>query len=56
MKYILQIRSDGAPAELEQLTTREQEAIFAECMGISRQPALQPAETATTVRVRDGKR
>ena len=60
MKYMLQIRSDGAPAELEKLTTREQEAIFAEYMSISRQPGvldgnqLQPAETATTVRVHNG--
>jgi catechol 2,3-dioxygenase-like lactoylglutathione lyase family enzyme len=58
MKYMLQIRFNGA--ELERLTTREQDAIFAEGMGISRLPGvlegnqLQPAQTATTVRVHDG--
>ena len=60
MKYMLQIRFDGALAELENLTTREEEAIFAEYRGISRLPGvldgnqLQPAETATTMRVHDG--
>jgi catechol 2,3-dioxygenase-like lactoylglutathione lyase family enzyme len=60
MKYMLQIRFDGALAELEKLTTREEEAIFAEYRGISRLAGvlegnqLQPAETATTVRVHDG--
>jgi hypothetical protein len=51
---MLQIRSDGAPAELEKLTIREQEAILAAYMGISGNQ-LQPAETATTVQVHDGK-
>jgi hypothetical protein len=63
MKYMLQIRFDGALRELEKLTTREEEeeeAIFTEYRGISRLPGvldgnqLQPAETATTVRVDDG--
>jgi catechol 2,3-dioxygenase-like lactoylglutathione lyase family enzyme len=60
MKYMLQIRSNGAPAELEKLTTREHEAISAEYTDIGRLPGvldgneLQPAETATTVRVHDG--
>jgi catechol 2,3-dioxygenase-like lactoylglutathione lyase family enzyme len=58
MKYMLQIRFNGA--ELEKLTTREQDAIFAEYIGISRLPGvldgnqLQPAQAATTVRVHDG--
>src|SRR5258708_670651 len=58
MKYMLQIRFNRA--ELEKLTTREQDAMVAEYIGISRLPGvldgnqLQPAETATTVRVHDG--
>src|SRR3981081_4407174 len=58
MKYMLQIRFNGA--ELEKLTTREHEAIFAAYRGLGRLPGvldgnqLQPAETATTVRVHDG--
>jgi catechol 2,3-dioxygenase-like lactoylglutathione lyase family enzyme len=60
MKYMLQIRLNGALAELEKLTTRQQNAISDEYMGISRLPGvlhsnqLQPAETARTVRVHDG--
>ena len=60
MKYMLQIRFSGALAELEKLTTPEQEALFAEYVGISRMRdvvdgnQLQPAATATTVRVHDG--
>jgi catechol 2,3-dioxygenase-like lactoylglutathione lyase family enzyme len=60
MKYMLQIRFTGALAELEKLTTPEQAAVFAEYVGISRMRGvvdgnqLQPAATATTVRVHDG--
>src|SRR5258708_15030515 len=58
MKFMLQIRLGGD--ELEKLTSREQDAIFAEYTGISGLPGvldgnqLQPAHTATTVRVHDG--
>jgi hypothetical protein len=60
VKYMLQIRFNGALAELEKLTTRQQKAISDEYMGISRLPGvldsnqLQPAETARTVRVHEG--
>ena len=63
MKYMLQIRFDGARAELEKLTTHEEEeAIVAEYRAISRLPGvldgnqLQLGETAKTARVHDGER
>ena len=40
MKYMLQIRSNGARAELEPLTTREQEAISTEYTDIGRLPGV----------------
>jgi hypothetical protein len=61
MQYILQIFS-GAPAgEFDSLPEEEQKAIFGEYMAISDAPGvvggaqLQPVETATTVRVQDGR-
>ena len=60
MKYLLQIYSGGATAEVARLPAHEQEAIIGEYMAIRQSPGviggeqLQPVETATTVRVRDG--
>jgi hypothetical protein len=60
MKYMLLIHSGTAPDEFEKLPEDEQKSIFAEYMAISEAPGvidgnqLQPAETATTVRVEDG--
>jgi hypothetical protein len=60
MKYLLQIYSGAATAELERLPAHEQEAILAEYLAIRESPGviggerLQPVETATTVRVQDG--
>lgn len=61
MKYLLQIYSGGATAEVARLPAHEQEAIIGEYMAVRRSPGviggeqLQPAETATTVRVEDGR-
>ena len=61
MKYILQIYSGGPMDEFENLSEDEQNAIFGEYMAISGAPGvlggdqLQPPETATTVRVQDGR-
>ena len=60
MKYLLQIYSAVLREEFERLPADEQEAIVGEYMSIRQSPGvlggeqLQPAETATTVRVRDG--
>jgi hypothetical protein len=60
MRYLLQIYSGAAMAEYERLSADEQDAIVGEFRAISQSPAviggdqLQPAETATTVRVEDG--
>jgi hypothetical protein len=60
MRYLLQIYSGSAMAEYERLSADEQEAILGEFLAISESPGvvggeqLQPAETATTVRVEDG--
>jgi hypothetical protein len=60
MKYLLQIYPVGAREELERMDEDEQEAIVAEYLAIGRSPGvlggdrLQPAETATTVRVENG--
>jgi hypothetical protein len=60
MKYMLQIRFNGAEAGLEELPEPEQQAIFAEYRAIGQAPGvldgneLQPADTATTVSVRNG--
>ena len=60
MKYMLLIQSGGVEGFVE-LPENEQNAIYGEYMAISEAPGvsdgnqLQPAETATTVRVEDGK-
>ena len=60
MKYLLQIYPDGAIAEFERLSEEEQHALVGEYFAIRESPAviggdqLQPAETATTVRVQNG--
>ena len=61
MRYILQIYSEGAPEQYEALPDEQKEAITAEYFAISNVPGvsggaqLQPAATATTVRVEDGR-
>ncbi len=60
MKYMLLIHSSSARDEFDQLPQDEQKSIFAEYMAIQQAPGvtdgnqLQPAATATTVRVQDG--
>jgi hypothetical protein len=60
MRYRLQIYSGAAMAEYERLSADEQDAIVGEFRAISQSPGviggdqLQPADTATTVRVEDG--
>ena len=60
MKYLLQIYSDRALGEFEQMSKDEQDAIVGEYLAIERSPGviagnqLQPLETATTVRVENG--
>jgi hypothetical protein len=61
MRYILQIYSNAAPEEFESLSEDEQRAILGEYLAINQVPGvtggaqLQPATTATTVRVEDGR-
>jgi len=66
MKYMLLIHQGAAPTpytpdEWERLSEDEQKAIYTAYMAINETPGvspglqLQPAETATTVRVQDGK-
>jgi hypothetical protein len=60
MKYMLLIHSSTAREEFDKLSEDEQEAVMGEYFAISQAPGvsggdqLQPAETATTVRVQDG--
>ncbi|HEX3910023.1 MAG TPA: YciI family protein [Solirubrobacteraceae bacterium] len=60
MTYLLQIFNAPALSEYENLSEEDQKAIFGEYMAISQAPGvlgghqLQPVETATTVRVKDG--
>jgi hypothetical protein len=60
MKYLLQIYSDTALEEFERLSEDEQNAIVREYLALEHAPGvvggqqLQPVETATTVRVRNG--
>ena len=60
MKYMLQVRFNGADTTINKLPATEQHAIFAEFEAISQLPGvldgnqLQPATTATTVRMHDG--
>ena len=66
MKYMLMIFQGTSPTPLDQeswskLTESEQQAIYADYQALNQTPGvtpgngLQPPETATTVRVRDGK-
>jgi hypothetical protein len=61
MKYMLQIYSSDARTEFDNLSEDQQKAIYGEYLAISKASGvtdgnqLQPVETATTVRVRDGK-
>jgi hypothetical protein len=60
MKYLLQIYPDGGSEAYARLPADEQESIVEEYAAIQRIPEviggdrLQPVESATTVRVRDG--
>jgi len=60
MKYALLIYSQEAPGAFEQLPEEQQQAIMGEYFALARDPAtyaseqLQPAATATTVRVENG--
>jgi hypothetical protein len=66
MKYMLMIHQGTTPTPLDPeawatLSEDEQQAIYADYMAINKTPGvtpgngLQPPETATTVRVQDGK-
>jgi hypothetical protein len=60
MKYLLQIYSDTAREEFEEMPADEQQAIVGEYLALRESPGfidgnqLQPVETATTVRVENG--
>jgi len=60
MKYMLQVRFNGADAEIAKLPAAEQEKVTAEFEAVRRSPGvldgnqLQAADTAATVRVSDG--
>jgi hypothetical protein len=60
MKYLLQIYPHQGPEDWARLSTDEQDALVAEYLEVSRSPGvvdgaqLQPADTATTVRVANG--
>jgi hypothetical protein len=60
MKYLLQIRFNGADAAIGRLPADEQRKLVAEFEAIRQLPGvldanqLQPFDTATTVRVKDG--
>jgi hypothetical protein len=60
MKYMLQVRFNGADVAISKLPPDEQQAIFAEFEAIGRLGGvldgnqLQPLSTATTVRVDNG--
>ena len=61
MKYLLLIHSGGARARFEQLGEDEQKAVLRDYLAVSESPGvidgkqLQPPETATTIRVEDGR-
>jgi hypothetical protein len=61
MQYMLLIHSGDAPEKWDSLSEDEQKAIMGEYLAISQSPGvtggdqLQPADTATTVRVDDGR-
>ncbi|HEX4483183.1 MAG TPA: YciI family protein [Solirubrobacteraceae bacterium] len=60
MRYLIQIFTGESASTWEQLSETEQADVTAEYMAIAQEAGiaggdqLQPAETATTVRVRDG--
>jgi hypothetical protein len=61
MQYMLLIYSDDSMNQFEKLPEAEQKAILGEYYAISENPAvsgggqLQPSDTATTIRVEDGR-
>jgi hypothetical protein len=61
MKYMLLIHSGDGPQNYDQIPAAEQEKVMGEYMAIYQTPGvlaggqLQPADTATTVRVADGR-
>jgi hypothetical protein len=61
MKYALLIYPGRAPQEVERLSDEEQRSILDEYMALTDEPGvlgaaqLQPPESATTIRVEDGK-
>jgi hypothetical protein len=61
VKYLLQIYPEASTAESGRLSADEEEAIVREYLAIGQSPGviggeqLQPAETATTVRVQGGR-
>lgn len=61
MKYALLIYSDAAGEPFDRLPEAEQQAIMGEYFAVGQEPGvfggtqLQPPETATTVRVDDGR-
>ncbi len=61
MQYLIQIYTGGAQEAWERLSESEQDAVSKEYFAISDEPGisggaqLQPPETATTVRVQDGR-
>jgi hypothetical protein len=61
MKYVLQVRFNGAGVAINNLPAKEQAAVVAEFEAIRQLHGmldgnqLQPASTATTFRVRDGR-
>ena len=61
MKYMLQIYTDGATSVWESLSEDQQKAVSGEYFAIAEAPGveggaqLQPASTATTVQVQDGR-
>ena len=60
MDYMLQIYSGAGPEAWEQLSEEQQQSVMGEYAAISQSPGvsggaqLQPADTATTVRVQGG--
>jgi hypothetical protein len=60
MKYMLQVRFNGADVTIASLTAHEQDAIFAEFEAIGQVPGvldgnqLQSTSTTTTVRLHNG--
>jgi hypothetical protein len=61
MKYMLLIHPGDGRSQYESLSEEEQQAIFREYLAVREAPGvtageqLQPADTATTVRVEDGR-